>query len=344
MLMVAFDLALAGATVGLAYSAIADTHVVRAVMKFTVFGLFLSIAWLRLRAPDVALAEAAVGAGLTGALMLAGVARLERAAKSPPDAAPSASPTVTSATASQASRASKSSRRAPLHAVLLAVSLGFCGLLGFAFTELPESTPGLATESLAALADSGVEHPVTAVLLNYRGYDTLLEIAVLLLSLIAVWSFGVARRPTPRARSAPMLRAAIGWFIPAVALVAAYLLWKGAHAPGGAFQGGAVLAGGLILLILVGRGVHRNQALELRVIAALGLSVFSLVALAVMPSMGAILEYPTRAAGALILLIESFALVSIGLTLGLLFMGGALDQGPRSPRRNATPTRTRSSP
>lgn len=31
------------------------------------FGLVLSLVWLRLQAPDVALAEAAIGAGLTGA-------------------------------------------------------------------------------------------------------------------------------------------------------------------------------------------------------------------------------------------------------------------------------------
>ncbi len=36
------------------------------------------------------------------------------------------------------------------------------------------------------MAASGVEHPVTAVLLNFRGYDTLLEIAVLLLALLVM--------------------------------------------------------------------------------------------------------------------------------------------------------------
>ena len=41
---------------------------------------------------------------------------------------------------------------------------------------------------------SGVRNPVTAVLLNFRGYDTLLEMGVLLVALLGVWSLGTAAR------------------------------------------------------------------------------------------------------------------------------------------------------
>jgi uncharacterized MnhB-related membrane protein len=37
---------------------------------FIIFGLLMSLAWARLAAPDIGLAEAAIGAGLTGALLL----------------------------------------------------------------------------------------------------------------------------------------------------------------------------------------------------------------------------------------------------------------------------------
>jgi len=37
----------------------------------------MALSWVRLDAPDVALAEAAIGAGLTGALLLAALARLD---------------------------------------------------------------------------------------------------------------------------------------------------------------------------------------------------------------------------------------------------------------------------
>lgn len=42
----------------------------RAVIMFIVFGLVMALAWVRLYAPDIALAEAAIGAGITGVLLL----------------------------------------------------------------------------------------------------------------------------------------------------------------------------------------------------------------------------------------------------------------------------------
>jgi uncharacterized MnhB-related membrane protein len=48
----------------------------RAVVLFIVFGLLLSLAWVRLQAPDIALAEAAIGAGLTGVLFLNALGRM----------------------------------------------------------------------------------------------------------------------------------------------------------------------------------------------------------------------------------------------------------------------------
>jgi energy-converting hydrogenase B subunit D len=42
----------------------------RAVIMFIVFGLVMALAWVRLAAPDIALAEAAIGAGITGVLLL----------------------------------------------------------------------------------------------------------------------------------------------------------------------------------------------------------------------------------------------------------------------------------
>ncbi len=42
----------------------------KSVFLFIVFGLIMALAWVRLKAPDIALAEAAIGAGLTGVLLL----------------------------------------------------------------------------------------------------------------------------------------------------------------------------------------------------------------------------------------------------------------------------------
>ncbi len=68
------DVLIALAVVMLALGALGIRGPFAAVVLFIVYGLTLSLAWVRLDAVDVALAEAAIGAGLTGALLLEAVA------------------------------------------------------------------------------------------------------------------------------------------------------------------------------------------------------------------------------------------------------------------------------
>jgi len=84
-ILLAFDLLLSITLVALAMAALTSREPRRAVILFIAFGLLLALVWARLRAPDVALAEAAIGAGLAGALMLAAA---RRAARSSGDDAP----------------------------------------------------------------------------------------------------------------------------------------------------------------------------------------------------------------------------------------------------------------
>ena len=66
----AFDLLLALSLVWSAWRTLATPRLDRAIVLFIVFGLLMSLAWARLVTPDIGLAEAAIGAGLTGALLL----------------------------------------------------------------------------------------------------------------------------------------------------------------------------------------------------------------------------------------------------------------------------------
>ncbi|MDZ4180179.1 MAG: hydrogen gas-evolving membrane-bound hydrogenase subunit E [Coriobacteriia bacterium] len=68
------------------------------------------------------------------------------------------------------------------------LSLILFAFLARAVLAIPETEAGLAPLIDANLADSGVSNAVTAVLLNFRGYDTLLEIVVLVLATIGVLS------------------------------------------------------------------------------------------------------------------------------------------------------------
>jgi energy-converting hydrogenase B subunit D len=71
-----FDLFLIGGLLVLAWRVVVSDSVFRAVVLFIAFGLLMSLAWVRLEAPDIALAEAGIGAGLTGVLMLDAIGRI----------------------------------------------------------------------------------------------------------------------------------------------------------------------------------------------------------------------------------------------------------------------------
>lgn len=73
----AFDLLVAASLLWSATGALRTANLFRAAVLFIIFSLLLSLAWARLQAPDLALAEAAIGAGLTGALLLDAIGLLK---------------------------------------------------------------------------------------------------------------------------------------------------------------------------------------------------------------------------------------------------------------------------
>lgn len=71
-----FDAVLAIVVPLLAWAVLSTRDLFKAVALFIAYGLLFSIIWVRLQAPDVALAEVAIGAGLTGALFLDTLGRI----------------------------------------------------------------------------------------------------------------------------------------------------------------------------------------------------------------------------------------------------------------------------
>jgi uncharacterized MnhB-related membrane protein len=72
----AIDLSLCAVLIGLAVRTLFSRTLFQGVMFFIVYGLMMALAWARLNAPDIALAEAALGAGITGALLFNAVRAL----------------------------------------------------------------------------------------------------------------------------------------------------------------------------------------------------------------------------------------------------------------------------
>ena len=305
----AFDALLAGGLLGLAWQIVASRVLFRSVVLFIVFGLLMAVTWARLHAPDLALAEAAIGAGITGALLLSAYrAFLSRRGTDP--GPPPVFP-----------------RWAALGVAALVGAL--VGGIGWVVVGLepPEQTAG--REALAHLAISGVENPVTAVLLNFRSIDTLSEVVVLFVAFLAA---RVVAQDLAHAGPGDWLRASrnepvlvqplIAFIAPMTVLAAGYLLWSGEHQPGGAFQAGAVLAALGVLLRLTGRLRPTSEpSLAERLSLVGGVVLFSAIGLAGAGVASAVLAYPEGWEYELILLVETALTIAIALPLVLLFSG-----------------------
>ncbi|MFY2563189.1 hydrogenase subunit MbhD domain-containing protein [Corallococcus terminator] len=282
----------------LAYLVLRTESLSQSVVLFVAFGLLSALGWARLEAPDIALVEAAVGTGLTGALLMHTLSWTE---ETPPDVRARA-------------------RRRPWSLLAMAA---LTLLLGWAVLALPADSPGLGLEVDARREDSGVQHPVTAVLLNFRGYDTLLEIAVLLVAALGARAVNPrSERASSEAAKDPLTGELFRVMTPALLLVAGYLVWVGDHGPGGAFQAGAILAGGGVVAILTSRmGTPRMTSLRVRWALLTGPLMFIGVAVAPLFSGGRLLEFPKKYSGTLIFVVEMALTVTIAMVLLMFFPG-----------------------
>lgn len=295
-----FDGVLGVLLLGLAFGALHGRTLYASVLLFIAFGLALALIWARLGAADLALAEAAIGAGLTGVLLFTALAR---------QPASGDLPEITGS-------------RLRLGAAIVVLPMLFLMVQGLA--PLSEAEPQLPALITQHLDETGVSHPVTAVLLNYRAWDTLLELAVLLLAMLGARQLGP--RPLELAKPWPLLRAWARVLAPLLVLAAGYVLWRGASAPGGAFQAGALLASGVVLLRLSGLLPRlRWSYAPLRLLVLGGLLVFVGVALFTAWLGQGWLTYPVNAAKSIILLIETVATLSIAASLSLLVVGEGED-------------------
>ncbi len=214
-----------------------------------------------------------------------------------------------------------------MRAAALALCAGVGVLLGRAVLSMPETEAGVAPLIEANLAASGVKNPVTAVLLNFRGYDTLLEIAVLVLATIGVLSLSASKPGTwapVAAQADPVLSALARFLAPVMVLVSGYLLWAGEHAPGGAFQAGSVIGAAGVLLALSGYARPAwVSRFALRAAISVGFIVFLGTAAGSMLAGGTLLEYPPELAKTLIIVVETWLTVSIAAILISLFIASA---------------------
>lgn len=129
--------------------------------------------------------------------------------------------------------------------------------LGFyeTFEERSTLNPMASVYAESGPAEVGAANLVTAVIVTYRGLDTLGEVTILFLTAAIIGFFlksiheGEKKNHGPR-MSSELLVTASRALAPVVFLLGIYVFINGHLTPGGGFQGGAIIASGLVLMLL----------------------------------------------------------------------------------------------
>ena len=225
-LALAVDISLTLLVLAVAGWIIAVRDTFAAVIGFVAYGLLLALIWVRLAAPDVALTEAAIGGGPTGALLIGAAGRLRKT--------------------EAATRAEYPGVLIRTLAAILAVTVTAGACRGGPGAARSRAHAGPA--AVASLATTGVGNPVTAVLPRFAQWTRCSKPSWCCWRCSACGRWrptapGAAIRdrdtlPIPTASFAHLAR-----LLPPIGvIVGLYIFWIGADLPGGKFQGATILA------------------------------------------------------------------------------------------------------
>ncbi len=108
---------------------------------------------------------------------------------------------------------------------------------------------------------------ITAIVVNFRGFDTLGEVTVLFLAATGLASilYRKEEEETDEERvvlpSSSLVRTGAKILFPLILLLGIYVFVHGHLTPGGGFQGGAIIATGFLLMMITYKHFHTNHKL-----------------------------------------------------------------------------------
>jgi multicomponent Na+:H+ antiporter subunit B len=135
--------------------------------------------------------------------------------------------------------------------------------------------------------ERAIPNVITGILLTYRALDTLGEVAVLFMVAAGVGMVLAAGRKhensaTEQRHATPaseIVASGTNILLPIIAIFAAYIIMNGHLSAGGGFQGGAVIASAVMLLLLA-RPEHRLDLKFLSMTESLAGAIFVLIGIA----------------------------------------------------------------
>jgi len=293
-------------------------HLFVAVILASIFSLLMAANFFLLDAADVALTEAAIGAGISTVLFLSALALT-----------------------AEHERSSSANRLLALGVVTVTTLIMIYATFdkprfGDPAAPVHQHVAPWYLERTPEIID--IPNVVTAVLASFRGYDTLGEVFVILTAGIGVlFLIGAKpRRQSGPQRIAPyepgqglrhyLIPRVVGrLLIPFILLFGLYLQFHGEYGPGGGFQAGAIVAAAVILYALLEGEAQAWRVLPQRLLTGLiagGALLYCAVGVAGILLGGNFLDYSVLAANPVtgqhigILLIEA----GVGITVTGVFI------------------------
>ncbi|MCA0043265.1 Na(+)/H(+) antiporter subunit B [Celeribacter litoreus] len=167
----------------------------------------------------------------------------------------------------------------------MAIPLVLVALLGTVFFALFSSYTPDASLNLTAsyyadqtVPETGAQNIVTAIIVTYRGLDTLGEVTVLFLT-AAIVGLVLSQSKAPSAHagagglpSGELLQTGARMLVPVILLFGAYVFINGHLTPGGGFQGGAIVASAMLLMLLADPAERFSHGLISKIESSAGLT------------------------------------------------------------------------
>lgn len=110
----------------------------------------------------------------------------------------------------------------------------------------------------------GSQNLVTSVIVTYRGLDTLGEVAVLFIATAGIGFFlqrKNSKKTSKKPRASVLVTTGSAFLFPIIMLFGVYIFLHGHLTPGGGFQGGVVIASGILLFMLANQDSKINRHL-----------------------------------------------------------------------------------
>jgi multicomponent Na+:H+ antiporter subunit B len=125
-------------------------------------------------------------------------------------------------------------------------------ILNILIKNMPLGIDRAGNELLNLNSSDGVANAVTTVVVYFRGFDTLGEIAVLFIASLGIGLIlkSSNREDTPREDSNFMLKIGARLLSPIILIFGLYIMIYGHLSVGGGFQGGVIIASGILLLLI----------------------------------------------------------------------------------------------